>query len=340
LLSGEKGWDEKMKAAVTFSMLVLFWTGWVFGAGVGGETVLAEWDGGNVTVAMYTHWWQRLDPASRPDMTTPEAKLEFLDNVINANLLLEEAEARGEDRNPNVTDWAYSRRANALRERLYQDATKGRLRVDEAEVRQIYEKRLAQIDASHIIVPTLQKAQAMMDSLRAGVPFEDLARRYSTCSSGARGGSLGAVRWGDFTDRWSARAFALEPGEISEPFQVDDGYAIVMVHDKTMLEPQNPEAEKQGIRGSLLKKSDFAEREAFLDSLRIAYDVDISMDAVVDLCARFAREIMSRGITSEVIAEDIDLPLTEREENLPVAGFTGRTFTYRDVVNMIPSAGS
>jgi peptidyl-prolyl cis-trans isomerase C len=326
-----------MRAATAYAMLILVWTSLVLAAGSAGETVLAEWDGGAVTAADYVHWWQRLDPANRPDMTRPENRVAFLENIINAKLLLDEAHARGEDMNPNVTDWVASRRSAAITERLYQDATKGRLKVDEAEVRKIYEKRLAQINASHIIVPTLEMALAMEDSLKAGVPFEDLARRYSTCPSGANGGNLGVVRWGDFTERWSAQAFALEPGEVSDPFPVEGGYAIVEVSEKTMLEPQNPEGEKQGIRASLMKQDNFAEREAFLDSLRIAYDVDISMDAVVDICARYATEIMNHGITSQVVSEDIDLPLTPMEERLPVGGFRDRTFTYREVVNMILS---
>jgi len=109
------------------------------------------------------------------------------------------------------------------------------------------------------------------------------------------------------------------------------------VHDKTMLEPENAEAEKQGIRAMLLKQDNFAEREAFLDSLKIAYDLNIDIQAVVGLCARYAEAMMAKGITSEVVAEDIVPPLTEREKSTPVATFRGASFDTEDLVGMILS---
>lgn len=326
-----------MKTTIAFMIGFLFFVAWTAVGQVNEGAVLAEWEGGSITVGEYTHWWERLSPDAKPDLSTLNGKADFLNNMINARIMLDEAEAMGVPEHPNVKDWVHSRRANAIREHLYQEATKGRLELDEAEVRRIYEKRLTQINASHIVVPAYDEALAMRDSLAAGVPFEDLARNHSTCASGARGGSLGPVRWGDFTERWSTQAFQLEPGEISQPFEVEDGYAIVKVNDKTLLEPENAEAEKQGIRASLLKQDNFEEREAFLDSLKIAYELDVDIEAVVTLCARYAQALMDQGITSTVVAEDIVPPLTEREKSTPMATFRGGSLSTEDVVGIILS---
>ncbi len=324
-----------MKTTIVLLAGLLLFAAWTLAGEVNGGTVLAEWEGGKITVADYTHWWERLTADAKPDLSTMEAKAEFLDNMINARIMLDEAEAMGVPEHPNVKDWVHGRRVSALRERLYQEATKGRLEVDEAEVRKIYDKRLTQISASHLIVPTYDKALAMLDSLSAGVAFEDLATRYSTCPSAVNGGSLGPVRWGDFSERWSAQAFSLEPGEVSQPFEVEGGYAIVKVHDKTLLEPGNAEAEKQAIRATLMKQANFAEREAFLDSLKIAYDMDVDVPAVVTLCTRYAQALMDQGITSQVISEDIVPLLTEREKAVPLVTFRGGSFSTEEVVGLI-----
>ena len=326
-----------MKTTMVLLAGFLLFAVWTSAGEADKGAVLAEWEGGEITVGEYTRWWERLTPDARPDLSTMEEKTNFLDNMINARIMLDEAGAMGVPEHPNVKDWVHSRRVNALRERLYQEATIGRLEIDEAEVRKIYEKRLAQINASHIVAPTYDKALALLDSIAAGVSFEDLAKTHSTCTSGARGGSLGPVRWGDFTERWSTQAFRLEPGEVSQPFEVQDGYAIVKVHDKTLLEPEHAEAEKQGIRAALLKEDNFEERGAFLDSLTIAYEVDVNIDAVVTLCARYAEALMDRGITSEVVAEDIVPALTEREKALPILTFRGGSFSTEEVVYLILS---
>ena len=188
-----------MKTLIAFGCGLLFLAAWASAGQVNESTVLAEWDGGNITVGEYTHWWERLSPDARPDLSTMEGKVDFLENMINAKVMLAEAEAMGVPEHPNVTNWVHSRRVNAIRERLYQEAVKGRLEVDEAEVRKIYEKRLAQINASHIVVPTYGKALAILDSLNAGVAFEDLAENHSTCASGANGACWrvrsGSSRW-------------------------------------------------------------------------------------------------------------------------------------------------
>jgi parvulin-like peptidyl-prolyl isomerase len=304
-------------------------------ADIDSSTIVAEWDGGKITVADYVGWWNRMSDEEKPDLIELDAKVELLESIVNAKIMLQEAKAAGEDKHPNVVEWLTNRRSNILRERLYQQATEGRLTVDEDEVQKLYERRLTQISASHIIVPTHGQARAIADSLAVGVPFEHLAHNYSTCPSGARGGSLGVVRWGDFSERWSAEAFSLEPSEVSQPFPVESGYAIVKVDHKTLLEPEDPEAEKGGIRAGLLKQKNFAERAVFLDSLKAAYGVDIDMGAVVDLCARFAQVLVDRGITSEVVAQDIVPALTDAEKEMSVVTFEGGSFSYGDVVGMI-----
>jgi len=304
------------------------------------QALLAEWDGGGVTVEQYVTWWERMNPREKPVLDSEEAKREFLDNVINAQLMLEEAYRLELDKSPNVVNWVRIRRANLLREFVFTRAGQGgqgRILVDEAEVEIFYARRAEQITASHIVVPTLEEARAISDSLEAGVPFDQLASDYSTCASGSNKGYLGPVRWGDFSDRWNAQAFALEPGEVSPPFEVGDGFCIVKVDSKTMAELADPAAEREAIRNRLLKDATFAERASFLDSLNAAYNVDVDVSAVIDLCTRYGDALEDLGLTAEILDIDIELPLTDTDKNLPVVTFDGGVFDYEGVGNIINS---
>ena len=296
---------------------------------------LAEWDGGAVTVDQYVTWWQRMSPRERPVLDSREAKLEFLDNVINAQLMLEEAYRLELEKSANVVDWVAIRRTNMLREFVFAKAEQGRVLVDEAEVESFYARRTEQITASHIVVPTLEEAMAITDSLEAGVAFEQLASDYSTCASGSNKGYLGPVRWGDFSDRWNNVAFALEPGEVSSPFEVGDGFCIVKVHSKTTAKLADPVAEKEAIRNRLLKDGRFKERASYLDSLNVAYNVDVNLSGVIDLCARYGETLDALGLTAEVVDMDIELPLTDTDKRTPVITFDGGVFDYEGVGNII-----
>jgi peptidyl-prolyl cis-trans isomerase C len=326
-----------MKRAVLILALIWSASACVALAEVDKAAMVVEWNGGGITVGDFIAWWERMPPAGRPELSTMDEKSEFLESMINAKLMIAAAESLGLDRHPDIVDWVTRRRTGFLMEKLFSQATAGRLGIDEADVDRIYQRRLTQVVARHIIVPTLAEAEAMVDSINAGVPFEDLARRHSTCASAARGGSLGAVRWGDFSDRWSEQAFRLEPGQVSPPFRVETGYGIIKVEGKTLMEPADPEAEKKAIRNKLEKQQIFEEQKVFTDSLRLAYEVQVDVDAIVDLCAAYAAALMELGETRQVIDVDVIPDLTEGEKAKPVVTYDGGAITTGELVGIILS---
>ena len=86
----------------------------------------------------------------------------------------------------------------------------------------------AKITASHILVEKQSQALKIMDELKGGAKFEDLARQYSTCPSGKRGGNLGAFGKGQMVKPFETAAFALNVGEVSkEPVKTQFGYHII-----------------------------------------------------------------------------------------------------------------
>jgi peptidyl-prolyl cis-trans isomerase C len=305
----------KVSLVVISALLVLPWT--ARSADVDSTALVAEWDGGGISVRDLVKWWERIAPEERPALPSEEAKSEFLKSMINANLMLAAADSLGIPKHPDIVEWMRVKRDAALREELLAQAMAGRLEISDREIEEIYEKRLTQIEA--------------------GVPFEDLAFRHSTCPSGSNRGYLGKVRWGDFSERWSDQAFRLEPGGISQPFMVESGYAIIKAGERSLADAADPATERAAIRRTLEKRRRFSEIPAFRDSLRLAYQVDFDAEAVVDLCLRYSEKLLELGITSQIIEEDVIPDLTESEGERPVASYTGGSFTMMEVVNMILS---
>jgi peptidyl-prolyl cis-trans isomerase D len=79
-------------------------------------------------------------------------------------------------------------------------------------------------------------ARAKADSLRAeivrGAKFEDVAKRESADSGSAvKGGSLGKVGKGQFVKPFEDAAYALKPGELSQPVLSPFGFHIIRVDE-------------------------------------------------------------------------------------------------------------
>ncbi len=85
-----------------------------------------------------------------------------------------------------------------------------------------------QIRASHILVASEEDANKMLDQLRQGKNFEELAQQYSVDSlSGAKGGDLGKFGRGDLRPDLEKEIFNLKIGEISGIIKTELGYHII-----------------------------------------------------------------------------------------------------------------
>ncbi len=140
-------------------------------------------------------------------------------------------------------------RKNLLAQRLQQqrvgNATVGRFEVE--EFYNTYKDSLPpvpdQLEMSRIFVtpkPTAdQKEEAraamqqLVDSLKAGVDFGDLARRHSQDQASAQqGGDLGFVRRGQFVAEFEAAVFSLGLGQISNIIETAFGFHVVQLVER------------------------------------------------------------------------------------------------------------
>ena len=87
---------------------------------------------------------------------------------------------------------------------------------------------VSRITASHILVEKQSQALKILEELKGGARFEDLARKYSTCPSRKRGGNLGPFGRGQMVKPFETAAFDLNVGETTkEPVRTQFGYHII-----------------------------------------------------------------------------------------------------------------
>jgi len=89
---------------------------------------------------------------------------------------------------------------------------------------------VSKINASHILVEKQSEALKILEELEKGTSFEELARKYSTCPSRKRGGSLGKFGRGQMVKEFEKAAFSLKKGEITKnPVKTNFGYHIIKI---------------------------------------------------------------------------------------------------------------
>jgi len=96
-----------------------------------------------------------------------------------------------------------------------------------------------------------------------GEPFTDLARKYSDHEpSRIRGGDLGLYAGASLGHRFDEVAFGMEPGQISQPVELSNGYCIIWMREKFPSRPLTyDEAHRSIQEGIRQRKIDQRRRE-------------------------------------------------------------------------------
>ena len=80
--------------------------------------------------------------------------------------------------------------------------------------------------AAMILVKTEAEAQAVLQELKTGADFQQLATKKSISVTAAKGGDLGEAYPGDFSQEYEKAILALKVGEVSLPLKTEQGYCI------------------------------------------------------------------------------------------------------------------
>lgn len=90
------------------------------------------------------------------------------------------------------------------------------------------DKQSQSLNARHILVPDRITAEDVLRHLKNGKIFEDLARKYSQCSSAPQGGDLGNLKGKNNVDSDFIEALEiLKPGQVSEIVRTRFGYHLI-----------------------------------------------------------------------------------------------------------------
>ncbi len=77
------------------------------------------------------------------------------------------------------------------------------------------------------------KAEAILDSIRHGADFAEMAKKYSDDpATASKGGDLGFVKRGEFYPAFEAAAYALKPGQVSNVVETPAGFHIIKLIEK------------------------------------------------------------------------------------------------------------
>jgi peptidyl-prolyl cis-trans isomerase C len=83
------------------------------------------------------------------------------------------------------------------------------------------------VHCAHILVKSESEAKAVLERLKKGEKFGNVARAVSRCPSGKKGGDLGTFTRGKMVKEFENAAFALQKGAVSDVVKTQFGCHII-----------------------------------------------------------------------------------------------------------------
>jgi len=164
---------------------------------------------------------------------TADEKNQVLDQMINMQLIAAQAEKDGLEKDPEVATRIALLRTQILADAAAQKYVKANGPSDQ-ELHAAYDAATDKTEyhASHILVPTKEKADQLIKKIKGGAKFEDVAKAESTDNSKANGGDLGWFTTARMVKPFGDAVKGLKKGEYTtDPVQTQYGWHIIKLAD-------------------------------------------------------------------------------------------------------------
>ncbi len=228
-------------------------------ATVNGETITE----GDVEIAMEDV------AAEYPNVPADKLKEMTLDFLIEVKVVAQKAKAEKLDQAD-----AFKRKLVYVRDRVLMQQlllNKAKEATSDAALKTFFDDQIKQVKpveearARHILVEKEEDAKAIHKRVKAGEDFAKIAQEASKDpGSGKEGGDLGFFTKERMVPEFGEAAFALKPGEISEPVKSQFGWHIIKLEEKRVKPLPTFDQVKERIAQALAGKA----QSDFLKSLR------------------------------------------------------------------------
>ena len=241
-----------------------------------GDAYVAQVNGKSIPESVFRLY--ALNRAQRsPDELNPDEREAILEEVLQIYLLADAAEDLAIDEERTMAAQIELQRLNALartavaRYREENAAT-------ELELREAYEANLAELaapqyKARHILVKAEDEASALIEQLKGGADFAELAKEHSTGPTGPNGGDLGWFDANTMVPPFADAVKAMTPGTFTEaPVQTRFGWHVILLEDSRENEAPGLDAVRDRMQNTVEQQK----VEAYIASLREKATVDLT----------------------------------------------------------------
>jgi len=203
---------------------------------------------------------------SQGQKDSPELRQAVVQKFIEVLLLSQRAESSGLANSDKANTQLMLIRQNYLAD-LQLSTFMAQNPISDADIQAEYNKEIASLGPqgmlveykmSDIALATEADAQAALNRIKKGEPFDKVAKNVSLAPNKVQGGAVGWVQTGQVPPQISAVLVNLAKGQVSQaPIQLEQGWYLVKLEDKRVSKPPTLDQAKAAIRNGLAQRKQF-----------------------------------------------------------------------------------
>ena len=203
---------------------------------------------------------------SQGQKDSPELRQAVVQKFIEVLLLSQRAESNGLANSDKANTQLMLIRQNYLAD-LQLSTFMAQNPISDADIQAEYNKEIASLGPqgmlveykmSDIALATEADAQAALNRIKKGEPFDKVAKNVSLAPNKVQGGAVGWVQTGQVPPQISAVLVNLAKGQVSQaPIQLEQGWYLVKLEDKRSSKPPTLDQAKAAIRNGLAQRKQF-----------------------------------------------------------------------------------
>lgn len=228
---------------------------------------VATVNGTAISQSLFDAFYAEQKAQGMPD--SAELRNAVKEELVRRELLTQEAKKAGVDKNPGISAQMELARQAVLIRAFIQDYVK-KHPISDAQLKSEYDAMKAKLGGTeyksrHILVETEDQAKTIIDNLKKGAKFDELAKQSKDPGSKENGGDLGWSAAGSYVPPFAEALTKLSKGKYTEtPVKTDFGWHVILLEDSRPLEAPAFEA----IKPQLAQRANQQLIEKMIEGLR------------------------------------------------------------------------
>ncbi len=240
------------------------------------DTVLASVNGEAVTVRDLEESFESSHQGHTALLAGAGGVREFLEKIIDKQLLIQEAQRIGLDNDPAIRQAVNTLVARRARDQLYKDEVARAQHIPEKAIQGAYEQMTQISRVRHILTYTREDALGAIARIRGGEAFGTVAAEVSVSATAGKGGDLGFVAWGQLDPQLEAVVEGMQSGDLQGPIETNQGWNVLLVEERRPW-TERPELSKQSSRIKMILSQRAMSRRSheYYNELRQKWNVQV-----------------------------------------------------------------